>query len=147
MSVALVEMPPWCPPTMAIFSLLLGLGAQYYRLCPSSRSHSNWKNITVAMGHCFFILRPHKSSTLKVVLSSDGFLFWFWFFSFWFCLFDWLFCFLFFKTEFLCSFEVCPGTSSCRPGWSWTHRDLPTSASRVLGLKACATTTQLYHQL
>ncbi|ERE75821.1 target of Nesh-SH3-like isoform 2 [Cricetulus griseus] len=35
---------------------------------------------------------------------------------------------------FLCGFGGCPGTSSCRPGWSQTHRDLPASASRVLGL-------------
>ena len=39
-------------------------------------------------------------------------------------------------------FGACPGTSSCRPGWPRTHRDPPASASRVLGLKACATTAQ-----
>ena len=50
------------------------------------------------------------------------------------------FFFLFFKTGFLCGFGACPGTSSCRPGWPRTHRDLPASASQVLGLKACATT-------
>ncbi|EDL88419.1 rCG61286, isoform CRA_a [Rattus norvegicus] len=31
--------------------------------------------------------------------------------------------------------------SLCRPGWLLTHRDTPASASRVLGLKACTTTT------
>ena len=40
------------------------------------------------------------------------------------------------------SFGACPGTSSCRPGWPKTHRDLPASVSRVLGLKACATTAR-----
>ena len=46
------------------------------------------------------------------------------------------------KTGFLCSFGSCPVTSSCKPGWPWTHRDPPASASRMLGLKACATTVQ-----
>ena len=45
---------------------------------------------------------------------------------------------------FLCSFGACPGTSSCRPDWPWTHRDLSGSASWVLGLKSCATTAQLF---
>ena len=31
----------------------------------------------------------------------------------------------------------------CVAGWSQTHRDLPASTSRVLGLKACATTPGL----
>ena len=31
----------------------------------------------------------------------------------------------------------------CRPSWPQTHRDPPASASQVLILKACATTTQL----
>ena len=35
-------------------------------------------------------------------------------------------------------------TMSCRPGWPLIDRDLPTSASTVLGLKACATTTWLF---
>ena len=43
----------------------------------------------------------------------------------------------------LCNSPSFPGTSSCRPGWPQTHRDLPASASWVLGLKMCATTTQL----
>ena len=50
-------------------------------------------------------------------------------------------CFLvfwFFKTGFPCSFGACPGTSSCRPGQTQTHRDLPGSASQVLGLKVWA---------
>jgi hypothetical protein len=34
---------------------------------------------------------------------------------------------------------------SCRPGWVRTHRDLPTSASQVLGLKACTTLTTPSH--
>jgi hypothetical protein len=29
--------------------------------------------------------------------------------------------------------------SLCRPGWPWTQRDLPATASQVLGLKMCAT--------
>ncbi len=49
-------------------------------------------------------------------------------------------CFL--KTGFLCSFGACPGTNSCRPGWSRTHRDPLASAPRVPGLKVCATATQ-----
>ena len=43
----------------------------------------------------------------------------------------------------LCNSSSCPGTSSCRPGWLWTHRDLLFSASQVLGLKVCMTTSQL----
>ena len=39
-------------------------------------------------------------------------------------------------------FEACPGTSSCRLGWPQIHRDLPDSASQVLGLKTCATTAR-----
>ena len=35
-----------------------------------------------------------------------------------------------FKTGFLCSFGVCPGTSSCRPGWPRTHGNPPASASQ-----------------
>ena len=53
-----------------------------------------------------------------------------------------LFLFLFFKTGFLCSFGACPGTSSCRHDWPRIHRNPPTSASWVLGLKVCATTAQ-----
>ena len=62
-----------------------------------------------------------------------------------FCLFLFFVCFcfiLFFETGFLCSFGACPGTSSCRPGWPRTHRDLPASASLVLGVKKCITTAQ-----
>ena len=36
--------------------------------------------------------------------------------------------FLVFETVFLCS-PACPGTSSCRPGWPQTYRDLPASVS------------------
>ena len=57
-----------------------------------------------------------------------------------FCLFVW---FGFFETGFHCIFKAFPRTSSCRPGWPRIHRDLPASASRVLGLKACATIAQL----
>ena len=46
----------------------------------------------------------------------------------------------FFETGFLCSLEACTGTNSCRLGWSQTSRDLPASASLVLGLKSCITT-------
>ena len=35
----------------------------------------------------------------------------------------------FFEAGFHCSFGVCPGTSSCRPGWLQTQRDPPASAS------------------
>ena len=59
----------------------------------------------------------------------------------WVCLFVCLF--LFFKTEFLCSFGACPGTRSCRPGFPQNHRDPPASASQVLGLKACTATHHL----
>ena len=62
-------------------------------------------------------------------------------------IFIYLFIYLFiwfFETGFLYGFGGCPGTSSCRPGWSGTHRDPPASASRVLGLKACATTARLH---
>ena len=52
--------------------------------------------------------------------------------------------FWFFKTGFLCSFGAWAGTNSCRPGWPQTHKDSPASASWVLGLKACTTTTWLY---
>ena len=57
--------------------------------------------------------------------------------------FSYGFFFGFFETGFLCGLGACPGTSSCRPGWSQTHKDLPVSASQVLGLKACATTARL----
>ena len=40
----------------------------------------------------------------------------------------------------LCSFGACPGTHS-------VDRGLPTSASRVLGLKACVTTIWSQHVL
>ena len=44
------------------------------------------------------------------------------------------------RQGFSVAFAACPGTSSCRPGWPWTQRDLPTStsASQGLELKACA---------
>ena len=37
--------------------------------------------------------------------------------------------------------------SSGRPGWLWTHRDLPASASQVLGLKACTIMPGYYEYL
>ena len=40
----------------------------------------------------------------------------------------------------LCSFGACPRTSSCKPGYSQTHRDPPASATQVLELKVCTTT-------
>ena len=52
-----------------------------------------------------------------------------------------LFCF--YEKRFLCSLGAWPGTSSCRPGWPQTHRDLFGSTSQVLGLKACTTTARL----
>jgi hypothetical protein len=48
-------------------------------------------------------------------------------------------CFLFFETEFLCS-PGCPGTHSVDQA-GLELRNSPASASQVLGLKACATTT------
>jgi hypothetical protein len=55
-----------------------------------------------------------------------------------------LFCFvLLFLRQ---SFPVYPWltqNSLCRPGWPWIQRDLPASASCILGLKAWATTTCL----
>ena len=37
--------------------------------------------------------------------------------------------------------------SLCRQGWPRTHRDLPASASQVLGSKACATSDQCYYHI
>ena len=34
----------------------------------------------------------------------------------------------------------------CRPGWPWTHRDPPVSASQVLRLQVCTTTIQCDHR-
>ena len=51
--------------------------------------------------------------------------------------------FLFSRQGFSIAFGSCPGTNSSRPCWPRTPRDLPASASRVLGLKACATTARL----
>ena len=42
----------------------------------------------------------------------------------------------------LCNSPSYPGTSSCRPGWLWTHWDSPAYISQVLGLKAWVTTTR-----
>jgi hypothetical protein len=51
------------------------------------------------------------------------------------------FCFCFFRDRvFLCS-PGCPGTHSVDQA-GLELRDLPASASLVLGLKACATTTE-----
>ena len=52
-----------------------------------------------------------------------------------------LFVFYFYETGFLC-LTVLTGNSLCRPCWPRTHRDLPTFAFQVLGLKACATTVR-----
>ena len=41
--------------------------------------------------------------------------------------------FLFSRQGFSIAFGSCPGTNSSRPCWPRTHRDLPASASRVLG--------------
>lgn len=46
---------------------------------------------------------------------------------------------LFFETGFLCSFEACPGALSVDQA-SLEFRALSTSASQVLGIKACTTT-------
>ena len=53
----------------------------------------------------------------------------------------------FFQTGFLCSFGSCTGTSSCRPGWPRTHRDLPTYACRVLGFRAYTTTSWHFQKI
>jgi hypothetical protein len=55
------------------------------------------------------------------------------------------FCFLFwfFETGFLCS-PGCPGTHSVDQA-GLKLRNLPASASQVLGLKACATTAPRKH--
>ena len=58
-----------------------------------------------------------------------------------------VFVFCFFEAGFIYSCGTCPGTSSCRPGWPQTHRNLPASASCVLGLKACSTTTPAWIQI
>jgi hypothetical protein len=52
-----------------------------------------------------------------------------------------LFLFLFFETVSLCS-SGCPGTHFVDQA-SLELRNQPASASQVLGLKACATSTQL----
>ena len=52
---------------------------------------------------------------------------------------EYLFCLVWFLRQVsLFNSPGCPGTSSCRPGWSWTHRDSSVSASQVLGLNVCA---------
>ena len=48
-----------------------------------------------------------------------------------------------FLWQFLCSIEACPGTSSVDHAGLNTHRDPPLSASQMLGLKVCTTTTWL----
>jgi hypothetical protein len=64
------------------------------------------------------------------------------------------FVFLFFETGFLCCSPGCPGTHFIDQA-GLELRNLPASASRVLGLKACATPTptpppatssNLYHE-
>ena len=50
---------------------------------------------------------------------------------------------LFFVSVCVCCVVLsCPGTL-CKPGWPQTHRDLPASASQVLGLKVCTTIARL----
>ena len=67
-----------------------------------------------------------------------------------------LFYFLFFFFLFFCFLFLRDSVSLYSPGCPGTHfvdraglelRNLPASASQVLGLKACATTTQLEHPL
>ena len=52
-----------------------------------------------------------------------------------FCLFVRLMGFGFFKIRFLCIRTMAVLDLLCRLGYSRTHRDLPASASQVLGLK------------
>jgi hypothetical protein len=71
-------------------------------------------------------LAPEPSTGSSTALIS-------WWFSFFFFFF-----FRFFETGFLCS-PGCPGTHSVDQA-GLELRNPPASASRVLGLKACATT-------
>jgi hypothetical protein len=60
------------------------------------------------------------------------------------CVYVYIFClFVFQDWVSLCRF-VCPKTCSVDQSCLRTHRDLPTSASCVLGLKAYATTAQVW---
>lgn len=53
-------------------------------------------------------------------------------------------CCIFFETGVsLCDFGAYPGTTSCTTGWPQSHREVPASASQLLDLKACVTTTKL----
>lgn len=53
----------------------------------------------------------------------------------------WVFKFFCFKTGFLYAFSLdCPETYSlCRPGWAWTHKDLPASLLHALKMSKQAT--------
>ena len=102
---------------------------------------SNWMLLTIApSGRIFMTVFFLFPASFTLILSTYYFCSWDPFSC---PLFIYLVIYLVYKTGFLCSFGSCPGTRSCRPGWLRTHRDLPASASQVLGLKACATTTLL----
>jgi hypothetical protein len=82
-------------------------------------------------------------SVLAFHLAEKGIFSFFFFFFFFFC-----FLFCLFVCLFVCFFR--DRVSLCSPGYPGTHsvdqaglklRNLPASASQVLGLKACATTT------
>jgi hypothetical protein len=106
------------------------------------------KPLLFCSGNFFPVLIPSKlfPTFSSLNFSVSGFLFvclllllLLLFFCFFFVLF--CFCFCFFRDRvFLCS-PGCPGTHSVDQA-GLELRDLPASASLVLGLKACATTTE-----
>ena len=74
----------------------------FFKLCVFVHMYADTYSCVGACVHIFYmyaLLRRQVFSYSKV--------------SF-FCLFV---CLFVFKTGFLCSFGICPGTSSCRPGW------------------------------
>jgi hypothetical protein len=90
--------------------------------------------IHIRMPLCACTLNPHSHSNMHIYaqygLDQHHFFF---FFFFW-----------FFETGFLCNSPGCPGTHFVDQA-GLEFRNLPASASRVLGLKACATTPYDQH--
>ena len=58
------------------------------------------------------------------------------------CLIGFFGCLIGFSRQGFSVYPCLSWNSHCRPGWPRTHRVLPASASRGLGLKACATKAQ-----